>query len=424
MPSQKEVELSIEDLTSEEKYHPKKRLVVATVGIILALLAISGLVIYLQQDNKTSLTLSPLPENIKQGPTIVPSPTSITYQQPREVIGFLPSWMIAKKVKVYPQHLTQLIYFGLGVNENGDLIKYKNDGSFVLEWTYFNSPYFKEVLTQSRENKVKILIAIKNFDNESIDNLVSSQTATYNFTNQIINLINEFELDGVNIDFEYVTKTDFPTAKFFNRFLEIFISEIKAKDPDLIVSVDLNATGVIKDPAYDLVKIGELADQTVLMGYDFHRTGSYNAGPVAPLEAGPLEHSIGKVVRSLKGRVPPEKLILAIPLYGYEWQTTGTNYKSITIPNSGALATYGRVHDLITSRDDVQINWEEKAQSPWLVYRQSGAIKQIYYENTKSIGLKVKFANEQSFAGIAIWALGYEGDYQEPWEVIEKYINN
>lgn len=415
MLTQKQVELPIENLPSEKKYHLKKKLVAAIAGIILVLLTIGGLVIYLQQDTKKTTTLSPLPEYTNQSLIVTPT----IYQQPREVIGFLPSWMVAKKIKVYPQHLTQLIYFGLGVNDNGDLIKYKEDNSSVLEWTYFNSPYFKDVLTQSRENKVKILIAIKNFDNESIDNLVGNQAATYNFTSQIINLINEFELDGVNIDFEYVTKTDFPTAKFFNRFLEILTSEIKAKDSNLIVSVDLNATGVIKDPAYDLVKIGELADQTVLMGYDFHRTGSYNAGPVAPLEADTLEESIGKAVRSLKGRVPSEKLILAIPFYGYEWQTINTNYKSITIPNTGALATYGRVHDLIANRDDVQINWEEKAQSPWLVYRQSRAIKQIYYENTKSIGLKVKFANEQNLAGIAIWALGYEGDYQEPWEVIE-----
>lgn len=340
----------------------------------------------------------------------------------KEVIGFLPSWMLAKKAKVYPEKLTQIIYFGLGVTEDGDIIKYKEDNTPVLEWTYLNANEFSKVRQEAEKHKVKILVALKNFDNSKIDKLVGSRTATSRFTQQVAALVDEHNLDGVNIDFEYVTKTDFPTARYFNRFLETLTTELKAKNPNLIVSVDINATGVIKDPAYDLVKIGELADQVILMGYDFHRTGSYNAGPVAPIAAGILEHSITKAYNSLKGRIPEEKVILGLPFYGYEWQTVNTNYKSITVANTGALATWGRVHDLIKSRDDVQINWEEKAQSPWLIYRQSGAIKQIYYENEKSLAAKLDFVKKNKLSGIAIWALGYEGNYTEPWEVIEKHL--
>jgi len=62
------------------------------------------------------------------------------------------------------------------------------------------------------------------------------------------------------------------------------------------------------------------------------------------------------------------------------------------------------------------------AKSPWLIYEQSGAIKQIYYENERSLEEKLKFAKGRGLAGIAIWALGYEGSYQKPWEVIEKYF--
>lgn len=426
MSNHKDSELVIEDLPSEKKQLSRHWLAVATFGIILTLLMTSGMTVYVWQKKNVSSILSPLPDtdSTTQNPTPTAraDPTIIQYQK-REVIGFLPSWMVAKKAAIYPQRLSQLIYFAIGVNDNGDLIKFKEDDSSVLEWTYFNSPYFQQVSQQSRESGIKILVAIKNFDNESIDNLVSSQTATSNFIKQIIHLINEYNLDGVNIDFEYVTDTEFPTVKFFNRFLEILNTKIKENKPSLIVSVDINATAVLKDPAYDMVKIGELADQVILMAYDYHRAGSGRAGPVAPLYEQSNTASIEKSLSSLAGRVPSEKLILGLPFYGYEWQTVNANYKSPTVPNTGALATYRRTHDLIKSRDDVQVNWEEKTQSPWLVYRQSGAIKQIYYENAKSLSAKLDFVDKNNLAGIAIWALGYEGDYQEPWEVIGNTIN-
>jgi spore germination protein YaaH len=353
-------------------------------------------------------------------PTI--KPTQVPAQA-KEVIGFLPSWVVAKKAKIYPSKLTQIIYFGLAVTERGDLVKYRSNKTQVAEWAYFNSEELLRIRKEASSSGTKILLALKNFDNESIDALISNPAAVDRLSGQVENLINEYKLDGINIDFEYVTKTDFPTAKFFNRFLETFIANLKEKNHSLIVSVDLNATGVIKDPAYDLVKIGELADQVILMGYDFHRANSYNAGPVAPIEDEILELSIKRAVDSLRGRIPFDKLILGIPFYGYEWQTINANYKSIAVANTGALATWGRVKDLIANRSNLQINWEEKAKSPWIVYRQSGAIKQIYYENEKSLSAKLDFVKQNELSGIAIWALGYEGNYKEPWKTIENHLN-
>lgn len=85
----------------------------------------------------------------------------------KEVIGFLPSWSVASKTQVYPQYLTQIIYFGLGVTKNGDLITQDKKGEPVLEWTYFLSDYFKEIKEMAAKNNTKVLISIKCFDNAS-----------------------------------------------------------------------------------------------------------------------------------------------------------------------------------------------------------------------------------------------------------------
>jgi len=339
--------------------------------------------------------------------------------QKQEIIAFLPSWVIAENKPLHLDKLTQLIYFGIGVNEDGSLIKIKQGGGKVLEWQYLNSLEFAQIRKEAEANDTKILVALKNFDNREIDQLISNPNAIGKFIKETSELIEEHDLDGVNIDFEYVTRTDFPTAKHFNGFLTEISDSLRTKYPDIIISVDLNATAVLVDPAYDMVKIGELTDYVILMGYDFYTVNSSVAGPIAPLHTtGNNAGSVDRSLKSLTGRVPDNKTILGIPFYGYEWETVSEGYQSETIRNSGALATWRRVHDLLKNHDDIQANWDKTTQSPWIVYKQSGAIKQIYYENKHSLSAKMNFVKQNNLAGIAIWALGYEGDYSEPWDII------
>ena len=354
-----------------------------------------------------------------------PTPTDTPQQNElKEVIGFLPSWTLAQGVAIEPKNLTQIIYFGLGVTEDGELIQFTEDGRETSEWKYFKSDDFIQVRDEAKASGTKVLLAIKSFNNDTIDRLTSNPYASDRLINSLLTLVERYNLDGINVDFEYVTDVDFPTVKFFNRFLESLASKLRGKDSELILSVDVNATAVLVDKAYDMVKIGEVVDQVILMAYDYHRTESTRAGPVAPIDSAPNEHNIINSLDSLNGRVPREKIILGIPFYGYEWQTLNENNSSPVVENTGALATYKRVRELIDARSDETIIWDGLAKSPWLTYLQSGAIKQIYYEDDRSIAAKLEFAKGRGLSGLAIWALGYEGDYQEPWQVINSYIDS
>lgn len=402
----------------------KKYLILAS-ALLLIILSASTIFVANSVRKKTPMSRASQDNSQTSALFLNPSPTpnpSLTPNTLKETIGFLPSWIVAQKAKVYPERLTQIIYFGLGVTEDGELIQFTAEGRETNEWKYFNSEYFSQIRDEAVDNNTKVLIAIKSFDNETIDKLTSNPFATDKLINSLLTLVERYKLDGVNVDFEYVTDVDFPTAKYFNRFLETLSLRLKQKNPNLILSVDVNATAVLVDKAYDMVKIGEIADQVILMAYDYHRAASTRAGPVAPIDSPPNEHNINESLNSLYGRVPTEKIILGIPFYGYEWQTLNKSHKSPTVENTGALATYKRVRDLIDNRDDEIVVWDDIAKSPWLTYAQSGAIKQIYYENERSLEEKLKFAEGRGLSGIAIWALGYEGDHQEPWEVIEKYF--
>ncbi|MBI2031363.1 MAG: glycoside hydrolase family 18 protein [Candidatus Levybacteria bacterium] len=350
----------------------------------------------------------------------------LNYNSTKDIIGFLPSWSIAKRTSVDTANFSQIIYFGVGVNEDGELVQYDENGISVAEWTYFNSSYFTKIRAEARENGTKILLAIKSFDNTTIDKIISNENATKNLIRQLVNLINKYNLDGINIDFEYITDADieFPTSKYLNGFLEEISQNLKKENPEIIISIDVNATAVLTDNAFNMTRIGRAVDQVIIMAYDYRQQNSIFAGPVAPLYGEQNEHSIWESVHALNGRVDSQKIILAVPLYGYEWQTVTESNKSSVIPQSGALATYKRVKEILKERDDVKKHWDNVAKSPWLSFSQYGEIRQIYYEDEKSITEKIKFAKERALGGIAFWALGYEGDDQEIFDIVKKEIKN
>lgn len=364
--------------------------------------------------------INPVPENYS-----APLAQTKSFTNDRkQVIGFLPSWSIAAGAKMYPEYMDQIIYFGLAMDEQGNIVKTDDQNQPTVEWNYLNSDYFKELQMQSKETNTKVSVAIKQFDNSKIFTLITNPTYTTNAANQLAKLVKDYQLDGINIDYEYFSPTDEPTLQFYNKFLEEVTIKLREANPNIIISIDVNATVVYNDNAYDMVKIGELVDQVIIMGYDYHTPSSNYSGPISPIDMDGDKPSLRKTVKSLEGRVHKDKIILGIPFYGYEWQTVSRDPYSKVIPNTGATATYARVRELIANREDVSLDFDETTLSPRLTYIQNGLIKQIYYEDERSLLEKIKFIELNGLDGIAIWALGYEGDYIEPWNVIKEHVRS
>lgn len=339
--------------------------------------------------------------------------------QKLEVIGFLPSWTPLSSVDLDGKNLTQIIYFGLGVTSDGQIIKYDAENNPVIEWGIFTSSDFRNLTKSARAKGIKVILALKNFDNASIDALISNPNATDRLARELVKLAATYKLDGFNLDFEYVTDSDYPTRIHFNKFLTTIREAFLKSNPPLTLSIDINALATKNDVAYDMPKIGELVEFLIVMGYDYHQITSSVAGPVAPLYSPGNELSVSRTIDPLNEKVAFKKIILGVPFYGYEWATFGQAWGSTTIPGSGALATYKRVRKLIDENTSVKKYWDVRSQEPWLRYMEYGVIKQIYYEDSRSIAAKVGFVRDHSMAGVAVWALGYEGAYQDIWDALK-----
>ena len=250
----------------------KKNIIAIDLITTLLFSVVFGAIYLISADKINDSTLvSPVQKSRKE---TLPASTNRYFTESLEasglhVIGFLPSWMAAQNIKVDTKTATEIIYFGLGVNDNGEVIMFNEKNEPTYEWLYFTSHYFGNIKSEAKKNNTKILVAFKMFDNESIDKLISNPLSTEFFIKNVINILKQHDLDGINLDFEYFTDSNFPTVRYMNKFLENLSTALKNADPKYILSVDVNAIVMLSDKAYDIVKMGELADQIIVMAVSY-----------------------------------------------------------------------------------------------------------------------------------------------------------
>ncbi len=343
------------------------------------------------------------------------------FRKKAQVIGFLPYWNLKEETEVNFDVIDQLIYFGLTVNEKGKIIKEEEMETEPGWYKLQESNKLRKVFKEAREKKKKVLFSLICFDSQVADEIVSNPVAREKLISEVAEVVKENSFDGVDVDFEYFPGEenikDFGDK--FNRFLLLLKIRLLKENPAFILSVDIYPKAFIEDKPYKLKELGNIADQIIMMAYDFTQRSSDQAGPVAPIKGeSEKELSIARALRDSFDKIDNQKLVLGIPLYGYEWQTVSEEPRSAAYPQSGVTASYERVMNLIEEKN-LTVNWDEVAYSPWIVYQDGWAIKQIYFDNLKSIAIKTELTQQLYLKGLAFWALGYEGQREEIWKYLQ-----
>ncbi len=322
------------------------------------------------------------------------------------VVGFLPTWMIGKTMN-YCDQLTEMVFLGVEVGVDGSLVW---DGAS----SRLKGDSYKKMKDDFSECGGKNIMGIKLFDDDVIAELLASEQGRINLVAELKELIKEEEFDGLNVDFEYQGN---PLAVLDDDFVG-FIRQLKEADLGQI-SVDVFANTIIKGGEEVKLLLDEL-DYLIVMAYDFHRPGMDYAGPVAPIRSAMGERNIWEVVEEVvESGLDKKKIVMAYPLYGYEWKTETREFGSRVKRGWWALASYRRMKEM----DAGERFWDDQSMTPWLVYEEEGEIKQIYYENLESLSRKFELIYEAGLAGVGFWALGYEGDYGEVWEELVRVLN-
>ena len=218
--------------------------------------------------------------------------------------------------------------------------------------------------------------------------------------NNLMQEARQYGYDGYNIDFEYVKK-DF--ADDYLQFLREL--SIACQNNGLVLSVD-NYKPANHNAHYELAEQAVFVDYIVIMGYDEHYAGS-DAGSVASLPF--VEDGISRAV----SMVPSEQVINAVPFY-----------TRISTENAGE--TKSRAVGMQAAMDAMQENgataeWDETTGQYYCTYETSAGTVQIWFEEDRSIGEKMKLYSKYKLGGVAEWKLGLETS--SVWSIISNGLN-
>lgn len=325
-----------------------------------------------------------------------------------EIIGFLPYWLLDKADKDYRKHLTTLTYFGLALDTDGKPIYLVNPGEEDPGWTALKSDRWEKQKNKAKSLKLSLLV--HSADDEVIRTLlVSPKEKAAALVAEVAPVMKKRGFTDLNLDIESFSVASDGATRAFTEFVGTVIRD--AKDNGIeSVTVEIPPIALFRNNIADPVALGAVADRVVLMTYDYHYSGSFLAGPVAPVGgAGTVrEFDVTMAVSEAVRQIPKEKIILGIPLYGYEWETVEKTPGSATIPGSAQTASSRRIAELLRSCASCSAIIDDVAKEPYIVYDDGGHFQQLFYENGVSMKEKIALVQEYGLAGVALWALGYE----------------
>ncbi len=248
--------------------------------------------------------------------------------------------------------------------------------------------------------------------------ILSRTSSRQRLVNNLIAKAIEYDLDGLNIDFEYINSD---SSKAFLQFLREL--SIRCRQNGIVLSVD-NYRPADHNEFYNLEEQGKVVDYVILMGYDEHYAGSEVAGSVASI------NWVREGIERALEQVPAEKLINAVPFFTRLWEERPLTEEELAELPSTDTSTQVKVSskaygmdaiDQVLETNGAEKTWDENAGQYYAEYTADGNTYKVWLEEEDSIALKASLIKEYNLAGISAWKLGFER--QNIWDIILRYVN-
>lgn len=330
-------------------------------------------------------------------------------------VGFLPFWLLEKADKNYSPFITTLSYFGLALDNDGTVVQLESKNEEEPGWHTLRSDTLKKRLKESTQNHLTTSLLVRAMDEATISALISKpKEHAQNLIKDVVPHMKKYNYTDLNLDIENFKESSPSARDSFTRFVREVRKGLDEQKPGSTLTIDISPSALTHPYLIDPVEIGKIVDFVVFMTYDYHYLGSPITGPVSPLGgSGTIrEIDVSFSLKQVLTVIPPKKLLLGIPLYGYEWETLTDLPSSPTIPGTGQTASSRRIAKLLSDCKNCKTGIDEIGQQPYIIFpdEKDPTFHQIFYEDQNSLRKKVELAKMNNLGGIALWALGYEDD--------------
>lgn len=268
---------------------------------------------------------------------------------------------------------------------------------------------------------LKVLIAVGgwSFGTERFKTMASNRFNRQTFIFSALEFLRERHFDGLDLDWEFPRGEDKKNfVDLLKELRDAFDAESKDKKlPKLLLTCAVSAGAETVRGGYDVAPIGSYVDFINIMSYDFHGKWESKTGHNAPLFASAGESEWRKQLSMDFGvklwermGAPKSKLVVGLATYGRSFTlanqaqngmnaaTSGGGKAGEFTRESGFLAFY-EICDML--KQGATYYWDEEQAVPYAVHGDQW----VGFDDELSIRNKVKWLNEQGYAGAMVWAL-------------------
>jgi cellulose synthase/poly-beta-1,6-N-acetylglucosamine synthase-like glycosyltransferase/spore germination protein YaaH/peptidoglycan/xylan/chitin deacetylase (PgdA/CDA1 family) len=202
---------------------------------------------------------------------------------------------------------------------------------------------------------------------------------------------------GVVLDFESIPES---SQQNFTRFTSELANALHAVNVKLMVALPA------ADWIYDYKTIAKQIDAVILMNYDQH----WQTSPPGPIAA--QDWFVQNIENMLK-IVPPEKLVLGIANYGYDWPV-----KTKQNPNPAAKAVTFEEAVVTAVESDTQVEYDPDSLNPHFSYEdENNQVHDLWLLDGITAYNQLRAAERFGVQGTVVWRLGEEDPSMWPiWD--------
>ncbi len=284
-------------------------------------------------------------------------------------------------------YLTYLSIFTYGIRNDGTLISPNgNEEELIgIAGEYGTVPLLM-LTSLTDEGK---------FSNELVTRILNDSELGDRVIESIIEILESRSYGGIDVDFEYIGLEGKELYVSFLRRLSEALDGRFLLFVSLAPKVRSDQPGILYE-GHDYERIGEIADRTLVMTYEW----GYTFGP--PNAVSP-KSEVRKVLDYAVKAIPNEKILSGIPNYGYDWPLPYEKgiTRAKTLTNTEAV-------DLATEKQS-QIKYDDKKESPYFNYFDrptsfEDAVEHVvWFENARTCDSLLRLIPEYGLAGSGVW---------------------
>jgi spore germination protein len=290
--------------------------------------------------------------------------------------------------------LTYVTIFSYAVNRDGSLTPVEDEPSIEAALRHRVAPLL--VLTNLENGQFNTELATLILTQEAIQDRILDEA---------LRVMQMKGYRGLDFDFEYLGAEN---RERYVRFLSKASERVKPLGYTLSAALapkySETQRGVLYE-GHDYEAIGRVVDFMFIMTYEW----GWSGGP--PQAVSPIG-LMRRVLDYAVTAVPRQKIMMGIPLYGYDWTLPyvprGKYAKAISPQRGIELASqYGQ-----------SIQYDQTSQAPWFRYTdEQGRRHEVWFEDARSIQAKFNLVKEYGLRGFYFWVLGHE--FPQVWLLIQ-----